>query len=442
MGNLRDEDSGSMLLSIWRSTRSGPLRSQNVSRLAAVQTCEGSRQMMSPETWYNFAWILSGALYTAAWSPAGMLIWMVLWLTERASLRRLRRSVEFGIRDSGETPNLFFALPSDRPLVRLWQFLLLAMMIAAVGAVDRASAIGTTVGFALSSYFGLSAAPYFHRREERIRTYVVTPIALTVVLISVLLVVLRLSGTFRVTLFGLNENLMGTLLLLGVGVSMAYSEILSRCGRFGLVAFQVIVGLGIYSTGSRGALIGLGVLILARAFYNVKHLVAAAGVLALVSGLILSGVIPMRLEPDPGRVRLWNTAWELIHANPWFGIGANNFFAVTEELARSDSSVATSTHAHNLLLQVALDTGLVGTVIFVALLGLVIWRCFRLLRHGADSVSRGLVATLVSVLVREMVDVHLFYVMALDVYVWLLIGLIAERHYASVKEKRRSVTPS
>ena len=82
------------------------------------------------------------------------------------------------------------------------------------------------------------------------------------------------------------------------------------------------------------------------------------------------------------RFVIWEPAWDLLAASPWLGIGLNQFHAIGDP-------PAFQAHAHNIFLQTALDIGLVGLAVYVALIGQLMVKAGRIAmrRSHASSIA-------------------------------------------------------
>lgn len=146
-------------------------------------------------------------------------------------------------------------------------------------------------------------------------------------------------------------------------------------------ATALVVMLLLLATRSRGAL-AAAVLVLLWLAWRLRDRtrgpggrrmqVAALGALALLAAVSWTGL------PDPeaaretlgSRVALWRTSIELLRARPETGIGLNTFPLVygTQRLGSARAPVYQGyAHAHNTLLQAALDYGLPGLAAVVGL---------------------------------------------------------------------------
>jgi putative inorganic carbon (hco3(-)) transporter len=79
-----------------------------------------------------------------------------------------------------------------------------------------------------------------------------------------------------------------------------------------------------------------------------------------------------------GRLGFWQAGTAMLRDAPFTGIGLNNFTAAYQQLYPTFPSMeASSAHAHNMLLQIALDFGLPGLFAFLGILLLLVRRAAR-----------------------------------------------------------------
>jgi len=157
-------------------------------------------------------------------------------------------------------------------------------------------------------------------------------------------------------------------------------------------------------TYSRGALLaalwGASLLALldwvaSRRWWLPALLVMAIG-LGLLAGPFVARALP---PPDPeqtltlaGRLPIWGAAVRMIGRAPLTGVGLGNFQLV---MARDEPGILPrppqgAEHAHNLLLQVAADLGLIGLAAFLVLYGLSLRAAYRAWRDGGGALAMGL----------------------------------------------------
>jgi O-antigen ligase len=116
-------------------------------------------------------------------------------------------------------------------------------------------------------------------------------------------------------------------------------------------------------------------------------------------------------DPDmSGRTRVWMYSLKMFLERPGLGYGYSTFW----EGFNSPGGVFWSVsnlgvpHSHNGYIQLALDTGVVGLVLFMAALGSLIFRLAWLIRHGNDPLINWAVAFLGLFLVSNLSESRLW----------------------------------
>jgi len=142
---------------------------------------------------------------------------------------------------------------------------------------------------------------------------------------------------------------------------------------------------GVYLTNSRGALLGvalvLGIYLWRRWGLVVAGLLGSIG----LAGLLL---LPSRLKdlsPEEasanGRVQAWYEGFQMFFSRPLFGVGAGNF---------TDHNELT---AHNSYILVLAETGFVGFTLWIAFVGYCLWMMTTILRHRPELADASAVST-------------------------------------------------
>ncbi|MDW8212252.1 MAG: O-antigen ligase family protein [Roseiflexaceae bacterium] len=80
--------------------------------------------------------------------------------------------------------------------------------------------------------------------------------------------------------------------------------------------------------------------------------------------------------------------WEMFRSAPLFGVGPGNYSVAYPEFAVG-AWYASRGHAHNYYLHMAAETGIIGILAYLALIGGVIWQASRALRRTIDPVLYG-----------------------------------------------------
>lgn len=203
-----------------------------------------------------------------------------------------------------------------------------------------------------------------------------------------------------------NANIYSCMLLFGANIALSAllfgSQHLSETPRrttFLLIAlsallFCFLVFTTFVQNESRSAFISLIVSVLFLAAFRSKRLLLGF----LVVGMLLfflpfsGGSVFQRLQKrdDPyayERIGIWMSSLKMTQAHPVFGVGLGMFndwskrynFPVSHGVARYGKNI---NEAHNDLLQIAAETGIVGLVIVVGGLALLFWRGWQAVRFG------------------------------------------------------------
>jgi putative inorganic carbon (hco3(-)) transporter len=188
------------------------------------------------------------------------------------------------------------------------------------------------------------------------------------------------------------------------------------CGALGV--------LGLLFTHTRGSIVGAAVALLVLLHWQPFRRVAAAGLtLTLLVALLNVGsitqsqpvtVVSERLATitslqtrNDDRLEIWSVTPSIIAEYPVLGVGQGNFPDVSPRFALSDVGGLAFDHAHNLVLNVTAELGVVGLALLLALLALlfVASRRARTDRSGAFyPMALAASASLAGVLVNSLTE--------------------------------------
>lgn len=192
--------------------------------------------------------------------------------------------------------------------------------------------------------------------------------------------------------------------------------VLAMAASFLLIAYSVML------TQSRGAVLAhaLALSVLSGiAWRHVPHravlivLLLAFGAFAAANvawdgGLVERlGTLARPHEASTERLLIWRSAWELLTASPWWGIGPG-MFPLLWQAYRYPEDGSAGYFAHNDYLQIWIEAGLPGLLLLLAVLAASFWTCRAVLRRRAMPASVRLEAAGLGVGVGT-VAVHAFF---------------------------------
>ncbi len=215
-----------------------------------------------------------------------------------------------------------------------------------------------------------------------------------------------------------------------------------KIGKILLALFCLAITYQIILTYSRGAWItyavGLGLFLLA---YNWKFI--AAFIPLGIGAVVLSpAVIKQRLGSiingfqDSSfyyRVEIWKNAIEMIKVHGLTGLGYG-YQSFHQYYAHYKTPGYNATHSHNLFLQVWLESGILGFMLFIyIILSSIAYNLRAIIKSGIAGASKELIslAIIIAILLHGMIDYTLFDY-RISFQFWVALSLTA----FSVKEKR------
>lgn len=172
-----------------------------------------------------------------------------------------------------------------------------------------------------------------------------------------------------------------------VGIAMVEKR---KILRFTAIGMAVLSLLTIFFTFSRGGFLTLA-LVAPLLVWRSRHRVLVMAVLAIGFSVLFytsSGAFKedymerassiTEFEADGsarGRLNAWEAAWGVIQDYPVFGVGPNNFQVVFRRYSPEPDRFRV---AHNAYLQIASESGVPALLLFLAAIGVTLWRLQRL----------------------------------------------------------------
>ncbi|MGQ9729839.1 MAG: O-antigen ligase family protein [Candidatus Zipacnadales bacterium] len=254
-----------------------------------------------------------------------------------------------------------------------------------------------------------------------------------------------------------NPNILASALLMAIPMWIA----LFRLSRLPILRLAcgwglLLCWLCFFATGSKGGALALaGALIVGAVLApdpqrgNVTRRALVGVGVVLLSGLVALLLPPIRVRVAETferqvnsmmfRYYTWVGTWHMAMERPFLGFGPGSFAAAYPRFA----IVGHTSLAHQTYLQVAAETGMLGLLAFVSLIGTQLARSFhtaRQLRREARTLCVAAAAGMVGFCLHNAVD-YSWHVTATGMAFWTLAGLVgaAHRHGAvSVPQDRRS----
>jgi O-antigen ligase len=215
--------------------------------------------------------------------------------------------------------------------------------------------------------------------------------------------------------------------------------------RWALWSFALLFALGIFLTGSRGGLVGLGVMLLAGLVFGgrLRPRVFVATVLVVTLGTVyytlfaspeaLQRVTHFTSGGGTGRIDIWSVAATMWRDHPGVGVGYGNFTVLEPTYAaralnipQVGNIVDTPLVVHNLYLHLLVELGVVGLVLFVLLLGGALLSGLRAARVFArvGDVETELLARASVIGALGLLASYTFLSAQSEKQLWLILGLL------------------
>jgi O-antigen ligase len=212
-----------------------------------------------------------------------------------------------------------------------------------------------------------------------------------------------------------------------------------------LVILAVSFSRGVYLAEAAFFVIA-GALLARHRVLPFRRIVVSTGVLvAVLSVLLLPVARPVlstirvfgtesQTRSAESRIRVWKDSLRLVEQHPWSGVGSNNFPMRYVYYTQDHSAFVVS--AFNYFLQVLVEKGIPGLVVYCIVALAFFTVAAGKLRSATDEFQKGLMILLISaysaVLVRELTYASMFVNKGANTLLWLAFAIVA----AATKDKR------
>jgi putative inorganic carbon (HCO3(-)) transporter len=206
-------------------------------------------------------------------------------------------------------------------------------------------------------------------------------------------------------------------------------------------------------TQSRGGIFALGeILMLLVALRWKRGWILLAGAVVLVSAVVLffgsTTILDVILANATlggidGRLEVWSRAVYMIQDFPFTGVGMGSYGRTADLLYPFFLyAPGTTSHAHNLFLQIAVDLGVPGLIAWLAIWILMLSTAFQLYRYGqarqdglAGGLGAGFMCSQIALVSHGMLDAVTWGMVKPAPLVWVLWGLTVAGWYVYGRQR-------
>lgn len=232
-----------------------------------------------------------------------------------------------------------------------------------------------------------------------------------------------------------------SLILLGWGCVMRrYS---------GLLIFLTL--LAILFSFSRGTYIALGVyiitwLLLMKPRQEKFRLIIISIITIVLSGSFffkeMNTTIQMnsttsQRQSSEGRIVASQAGWETYRKHPLFGYGSENYTYAIDRTLNQDSTYPNTSYAPNILIQLLIEKGVVG---FLLYLMLSIAVCRKILKTWTNPISRIMLCILLALITKEMTQATLLYTPFALFMLYMLLAFLQKEEALTAEESNQTTS--
>jgi len=316
---------------------------------------------------------------------------------------------------------------------KIYLFLVLFIiwsLISSLFAYDKKLAFTSTIVFAILLLVTIFETQILITLKKNNYKVLLPTISIGIT-ISVLYIIYNYFSTdiSRATGIFSNINDTGTLLMVSLIFVISYFEFLKNKYRYLMLIPGILGSLAILLTLSRGSFIGLIAGLTTYSLRSKKHIVVFVIIILLMSAVIYSNpklnnrfFDSITIRENMDRIYIWLSSVEMIKDYPIKGVGPGNFPIIYPLYKHDyDQKTHTMSYAHNIFLNMAVETGLIGFILFSAIIIIILIMAIKI--YNKNALSRGVVAAFLSVLIHNQFDCTILK-FEIGVVFWILTGLI------------------
>lgn len=256
-------------------------------------------------------------------------------------------------------------------------------------------------------------------------------------------------AALTVTSNTVHPNILASLLILFLPIPLAYLLILFKCfnrkmGYLLLLALGIagVMAVALLLSKSRAGLLAAGLSFIFLLWFC--HYQRIAKVLTL--GVVIVGAVLVFISVQSAdqttpnvlnygsftfRIRVWEIAVMILRDFPFTGVGMGTFNDTAARLYPAFSGMTTNPSAHNILLQIGADLGLIAVIVMTAVYLLILYMGRQSIQHFAEqgdaiswAMSAGLTTGIIAILLHGITDITVWGTRG-TFAPWMVMGLIS-----------------
>lgn len=314
---------------------------------------------------------------------------------------------------------------------RLIMAFLVLVVLSSLFSRDKINSLAWSLGFLVLFFvYTFGSQPFGYQTPPFLQGKYLPVFGISSVIILIYsLAAYYITSTPRTTTLFFGNNGWATVLIIMTGFMMGY--LLWRRGkyRYLLIPYFGLVLPVLFLTQSRGGWFGFATMLGIFSLFNRKVLIVFL-IILLISGCVIWGVPTFQerflssfsYEQNISRIFIWKATIRMIQDHPLLGIGTGNYFTAYPQYRLPGAWETKVAFSHNLFLEVAVEFGLVGLILFCLFLSGIIYMGLSLALTG-NPIYQGIFAAFAGVLVHQQVDLPIWSI-AIGGIFWMLVGLM------------------
>lgn len=215
--------------------------------------------------------------------------------------------------------------------------------------------------------------------------------------------------------------------------------------------FIFLTVLAILFSFSRGAYIALGVyMIIWLLFVKPKQekirLLAVSVVAIILTGVFFPNEMKTTLQMNhttsqqqstEGRITATQVGWDVFRQRPIFGYGNGNYTFAVDRTLNQDSTLSYTSYAPNILVQLLIEKGIIGTLLYLLLFLAV---CRTILKRRKQPESYMIGCLFLALAVKEMAQATLLYTPFALFMVYVMLAFLQKEKVTVEEENRQTIS--